>query len=155
MSEELPVVVYPVPTHLQEREPFAFGRTVGEVAKLVLMAFAASRLLSSEALPLGLRVPAAAVVLLVGAGWALVRIQRRPLEGWAGLAFRYGASPRRRVWRPGGTGLPVNEESAGEASGQGWYELERVRVRWADPAGVGGRGGRSEHGVPTEAREVA
>ena len=37
-------VVYSVPTHLQEREPFAFGRTVGEIAKLVAIGFVAARL---------------------------------------------------------------------------------------------------------------
>ena len=36
-------VVYAVPTHLREREPFAFGRTVGEVAKLVAIGFVAAR----------------------------------------------------------------------------------------------------------------
>lgn len=153
MSE--PPVVYPVPTHLQEREPFAFGRTVGEVAKLVLMGFAASRLLGSDTLPLALRVPAAAVVLLIGAGWALVRIQRRPLEGWAGLAFRYGASPRRRVWRAGSAELPTTDDGAGAASGNGWYELERVRVRWTQPGDPGGQGGYLESAVPTRDGEVA
>jgi len=32
-------VVYSVPTHLREREPFAFGRTLGEVAKLVVVGY--------------------------------------------------------------------------------------------------------------------
>ena len=44
-------VVYAVPTHLREREPFAFGRTVGEVAKLVAIGFVAAQILSSDALP--------------------------------------------------------------------------------------------------------
>src|SRR5437764_7725901 len=100
-------VIYSVPTHLQEREPFAFGRTVGEVAKLVLIGFAAARLIGSDELPAGLRLPAAAVVLLVGTGWALVRIQRRSLDAWLGVAFRYGATPRRRVWRPGSARVAI------------------------------------------------
>src|SRR5712691_7484380 len=102
MSEQSPLV-YSVPTHLREREPFAFGRTLGEVAKLVVVGFLAARLVSSDSLPAVVRVPAAVVVLLVGAIWALVHIQRRSLDGWLELAFRYGATPRRRVWRPSGS----------------------------------------------------
>src|SRR5207245_1097436 len=82
----------------QEREPFAFGRTVGEVAKLVAVGFAATQLAGSNDVPGALRFPAAAVVLLVGAVWALLRIQRRTLDSWLDLAVRYGATPRRRVW---------------------------------------------------------
>ena len=130
MSRSSPMV-YAVPTHLQEREPFAFGRTLGEVARLVVVGVVAARLLGSDELPPGLRIPAAAVTLLVGASWALLRIQRRPLDGWLTLAFQYGATPRRRVWRPGGflsatSGAPAAEHE------RGWYELERVRVRWID-----------------------
>ena len=102
-------VIYSVPTHLQEREPFAFGRTVGEVAKLVAIGFAATQLASSNEVPGALRFPAAAVVLLVGAVWALVRIQRRTLDSWLDLAVRYGATPRRRVWRSGGAN-PVDRD---------------------------------------------
>ena len=137
MSQQAPIV-YTVPTHLQEPEPFAFGRTVGEIAKLVVIGFAAARLVGSDDLPAALRVPAAAVVLLVGASWALVRIQRRPLDGWLGLAFRYGATPRRRVWRPGDSRLRTDEVPSEVATGR--YELERVRVRWAEPPSGGGHG---------------
>ncbi len=105
-------VIYSVPTHLQEREPFAFGRTVGEVAKLVAIGFAATQLAASNDVPGALRFPAAAVVLLVGAVWALVRIQRRTLDGWL------GANPVDRDL--------VRQDDAR----RGWYELERVRVRW-------------------------
>lgn len=131
MSQQLPMV-YAVPTHLQEREPFAFGRTLGEVARLVVVGFVAARLVGSAELPPGLRIPAAAVTLLVGASWALLRIQRRPLNGWLTLAFRYGATPRQRVWRPGGS-LSATSGAPGVAERErGWYELERVRVRWSD-----------------------
>ncbi len=123
-------VMYSVPTHLQEREPFAFGRTVGEVAKLVAIGFAATQLAGSNDVPGALRFPAAAVVLLVGAVWALVRIQRRTLDSWLDLAVRYGATPRRRVWRSGGAN-PVDRDGARQDDARrGWYELERVRVRW-------------------------
>jgi hypothetical protein len=37
--------MYAVPTHLGEREPFAFGRTVGEMAKLVAIGFVAAQVL--------------------------------------------------------------------------------------------------------------
>ena len=130
MSEQSPVV-YSVPTHLREREPFAFGRTLGEVAKLVVIGYIAARLVGSEGLPAVLRLTAAMVVLLVGATWALVRIQRRTLDGWLELAFRYGATPRRRVWRPGGSSLTADVSPREIEREQGWYRLERVRVRWA------------------------
>ena len=107
-------VVYAVPTHLREREPFAFGRTVGEVAKLVAIGFITAQLLGSNGLPAVLRLPAATVVFVIGAVWALVRIQHRPLDWWLGLAFRYGAMPRRRVWRAGGADLAVSDEARAE-----------------------------------------
>ena len=151
MSQQAPIV-YTVPTHLQEPEPFAFGRTVGEIAKLVVIGFAAARLVGSDELPAALRVPAAAVVLLVGASWALVRIQRRPLDGWLGLAFRYGATPRRRVWRPADSLLRAGEVRSEVDLGRSRYELERVRVRWAEPPNGGGH---AEHarGSATRLRE--
>ena len=153
MSPASPVV-YSVPTHLQEREPFAFGRTVGEVAKLVVIGFAAARLIGSDDLPGSLRFPAAATLVIAGGGWALVRIQRRPLEAWLGLAFRYGATPRRRVWRPGSDSgaaqAPVDEER-----GRGWCELERVRVRWADPKTRGGHEVPAASSLPARGRSVA
>jgi hypothetical protein len=130
MSAQSPVV-YAVPTHLQEREPFAFGRTLGEVARLVVVGCVAARLVGSDQLPAALRMPAAAVVLLVGAGWALLRIQRRPLDTWLGLAFQYGATPRRRVWRPGGPSLAPIPTWSDDGCFRGWCELQRVRVRWA------------------------
>jgi hypothetical protein len=123
-------VVYAVPTHLREREPFAFGRTVGEVAKLVAIGFAAAQVLGQDDLPTGLRWPAAVGVLVIGAMWALVRIQHRPLDEWVGLAFRYGATPRRRVWRAGDADLALSLEAGSDQTRRGWYELERVRVRW-------------------------
>jgi hypothetical protein len=123
-------VIYSVPTHLQEREPFAFGRTVGEVARLVAIGFAATQLAASNDIPGALRFPAAAVVFLVGAVWALVRIQRRTLDGWLDLVVRYGTTPRRRVWRSGGAN-PVDRDVVHQDDARrGWYELERVRVRW-------------------------
>jgi hypothetical protein len=123
-------LIHSVPTHLQEREPFAFGRTLGEVAKLVAVGFVAARLVGSDDLPTIVRVPAATVVLLVGVAWALVRIQGRPLDGWLALAFRYGATPRRRVWRSGGRRLVCYSAPDEVDRDQGWYQLERVRVRW-------------------------
>ncbi len=112
-------VIYSVPTHLQEREPFAFGRTVG------------------NDVPGALRFPAAAVVLLVGAVWALVRIQRRTLDSWLDLAVRYGATPRRRVWRSGGANPVDRDVVRQDDARRGWYELERVRVRWTPETAAG------------------
>jgi hypothetical protein len=134
MLQQAPVV-YPVPTHLEQREPFAFGRTVGEVARLVVVGCVAARVVDSDSLPSGLRVPAAALVLLVGSAWVLVRIQRRPLDGWLALLFRYGAMPRRRVWRPGGSCLASEVAPTHVERERGRYQLARVRVRWAEPPG--------------------
>ena len=153
MSPASPVV-YSVPTHLQEREPFAFGRTVGEVAKLVVIGFAAARLIGSENLAPGLRLPAAAALLVAGAGWALVRIQRRPVEAWLGLAFRYGATPRRRVWRPG-PNTAADQGPGDQERAQGWCDLERVRVRWADPDARGGHEVPGASALPAGGRSVA
>lgn len=125
-------LVYAVPTHLREREPFAFGRTVGEVARLAIVGFVAARLVGSDDLPALLRLPAAALVLVIGTAWALMRVQRRPLDWWLGLAFRYGALPRRRVWRSSGAALASAEHSGLRKERSGWYALQRVRVRWAD-----------------------
>jgi len=136
-------VLYSVPTHLHEREPFAFGRTVGEIAKLVAIGFVAARLVGSNDLGSAVRLPAAAAVLLIGTGWTLVRIQRRPIDWWLELAFRYGARPRRQVWRSRGATLGAAEmRSEGEAS-DGRYELQHVRVRWAEPGMVSGVKGDS------------
>jgi hypothetical protein len=123
--------VYAVPTHLREREPFAFGRTVGEVAKLVAIGFVATQVLGLEKLPTTLRWPAAVCVFVVGTLWALVRIQHRPLDEWLGLAFRYGATPRRRVWRAGDADLALSLEAGSNQTRRSWYELKRVRVRWS------------------------
>jgi len=122
--------VYAVPTHLREREPFAFGRTVGEVAKLVGIGFVAIQIVTSPEPPAIVRLPLAGVVLVIGAAWTLVRIQQRPLDQWLGLAFRYGATPRRRVWRSGDAALALSENATSHRSKPGRYELERVRVRW-------------------------
>ena len=103
MSEHPPV--YAVPTHLEQREPFAFGRTVGEIARLAVVGFVAARLIGADELHPAVRFPIAAVVLVAGAIWALVRVHRRPLDAWLGIAFRYGATPRRRVWRSEGSCL--------------------------------------------------
>lgn len=122
-----------VPTHIQEREPFAFGRTVGEIAKLVAIGFLVARVVSSNDLPSGVRWPAAAALLAVGAAWALLRIQRRPLDWWLELLFRYGARPRRQVWRSSRGALAAGEIAVDEEGSHGWYELQRVRLRWAEP----------------------
>jgi hypothetical protein len=122
--------VYAVPTHLREREPFAFGRTVGEVAKLVAIGFVAIQIVTLPEPPAIVRLPLAGVVLVIGAAWTLVRIQQRPLDQWLGLAFRYGATPRRRVWRSGDAALALSEDAASDRPRPGRYELERVRVRW-------------------------
>jgi hypothetical protein len=151
MSRE-EAVVYSVPTHLEQREPFAFGRTVGEIAKLALIGYVAARLLGSEDLPLVLRVPAAGLVVLVGAGWALVRVQRRPLDHWLALAFRYGAMPRRRVWRPGPPRDGAEASPEDEGRNGGWYQLQRVRVRWVAPGFIEAQGIDGAANVPTMRR---
>ena len=131
-------VLYSVPTHLHEREPFAFGRTVGEIAKLVVIGFVAATLVGSSDPGSGVRLPAAAAVLLIGACWTLVRIQRRPLDWWLELAFRYSARPRRQVWRSRGATLRAAEIRAEREQGDGRYDLQRVRVRWVEPGIVRG-----------------
>ena len=125
--------LFTVPTHIQEREPFAFGRTVGEIAKLVAIGFLVARVVSSNDLASAVRWPLAAVLLSVGAAWALLRIQRRPLDWWLELLFRYGARPRRQVWRSSRGALAAAEIGVDEERSHGWYELQRVRLRWAEP----------------------
>ena len=105
------------------------GRTVGELAKLLVVALVAARLASSSELPGALRFAAAGLVLLLGAGWALVRIQGYSLDEWLGLAFKYGARPKLRVWRPGRQGDDA-QRITDRLSGS-WFDVERVRVRWA------------------------
>jgi hypothetical protein len=122
--------VYAVPTHLHEREPFAFGRTVGEVAKLVAIVFLAAEILGSTEIPAVARPVAAGLFFAAGATWALVRIQRRPLEEWLGLLFQYRATPRRRVWRADAGSLEANHCEFSDQSTGAWYELQRIRVRW-------------------------
>ena len=90
MSEQSPVV-YSVPTHLREREPFAFGRTLGEVAKLVVVGFVAARLVGSDGLPAALRLPAA-VVVLAGRGHLGAGAHSTSTAGWLARA-------RLPVWR--------------------------------------------------------
>lgn len=135
MADDLRAV-FTVPTHIQEREPFAFGRTVGEIAKLVAIGFVVARVVSSNDLASGVRWPAAAVLLLAGAAWALLRIQRRPLDWWLELLFRYGARPRRQVWRSTRSALGAGEIGLQDEERHGWYELQRVRLRWAEPAAL-------------------
>src|ERR1700716_3546413 len=98
MSEQ--PVVYAVPTHLPPREPFVFGRSLDEFAKLVAVACVALKLAFSDGLPIPVRLPLVGLVIVVGIAWALLRVQRYSLDSWLCLAFRFGASPRRRVWRP-------------------------------------------------------
>jgi len=129
-------MIYAAPTHLREREPFAFGRTAGELAKLVVIGFIAARLTVSTDFPIALRLTVAGLLLVVGAAWALLRIQNQPLDAWLGLAFRYGARPRRRVWRPSQASPASVTESADTEAGQGWHELQHVRVRWAEGLAV-------------------
>lgn len=144
-----------VPTHIQEREPFAFGRTVGEIAKLVAIAFLVARVVSSNDLASAVRWPLAAVLLSVGAAWALLRIQRRPLDWWLELLFRYGARPKRQVWRSSRTALGAGETAVDEEGHHGWYELQRVRLRWAEPPVLNGpRTDHSGHASGAEAISV-
>jgi hypothetical protein len=130
MSEDR--AIYAVPTHLRQREPMAFGLTVGELAKLLVAGFAAARVALSPELPLALRLPAAAVLLVVGTAWALLRIRGHSLEEWVGVAFRYGARPKRRVWRPRvATETELNNPGAADNhDGRGWFEVDRIRLRW-------------------------
>ena len=76
MSQQAPIV-YTVPTHLQEPEPFAFGRTVGEIAKLVVIGFADS--------------PPGADATARGVGSGRVKARVPPRAGRA--ADRPGSSP--------------------------------------------------------------
>jgi hypothetical protein len=124
--------IYAVPTHLRQREPMAFGLTVGELAKLLVVGFASARLVLSPELPLALRLPTAAVLLVVGTAWALLRVRGHSLEAWVGMAFRYGARPKRRVWRPRMvTATDLDDPAAADHLDRGWFEVDRIRLRWA------------------------
>jgi len=144
MSEQ--PVVYPVPTHLTTREPFVFGRSLDEFAKLIAVACVALKLAFSDGLPVPVRLPLVGLVIVVGIAWALLRVQRYSLDSWLGLAFRFGASPRRRVWRPTSSQVAnqLGEVAETLEHGAGWQNLEHIRVRWAEqpPAPAG-------HGSPT------
>src|SRR5438445_11373896 len=98
MSEQ--PVVYAVPTHLTTREPFVFGRSLDEFAKLIAVACLALKLAFSDGLPAPVRLPPVGLVIVVAIAWALLRVQRSSLDSWMGLAFRVGGSPPRRVSRP-------------------------------------------------------
>jgi hypothetical protein len=102
MSEQSPLV-YSVPTHLREREPFAFGRTLGEVAKLVVVGYLAARLVGSDGLPAALRLPAAVVVVLVGATWAWCTFN---VVRWTAGSSSHSGTVRRRVDASGGPVAP-------------------------------------------------
>ena len=144
-----------VPTHIQEREPFAFGRTIGEIAKLVAIGFLVARVVSSNDVASAVRWPLAAVLLLVGAAWALLRIQRRPLDWWLELLFRYGARPRRQVWRSSRGVLGAGEIGVQDQQRHGWYELQQVRLRWAEPPVLNRpRTDHSDHASDAEASLV-
>ena len=55
MSEQ--PVVYAVPTHLTTREPFVFGRSLDEFAKLIAVACVALKLAFSDGFPVPVRLP--------------------------------------------------------------------------------------------------
>jgi hypothetical protein len=130
MSEDRPI--YAVPTHLRQREPMAFGLTVGELAKLLVAGFLGVRIALSLELPAVIRLPGAAVVIVAGAAWALVRYRGYSLEAWLGIAFRYGVRPRRRVWRTTETRTTALEDGhqPDTDKNHGWFEVDRIRLRW-------------------------
>src|SRR5712691_9547381 len=139
-------VVYAVPTHLTTREPFVFGRSLDEFAKLMCVACVALKLAFSDGLPVPVRVPLVELVVVGGVGWALLRVQRYSLDSWLGLAFRFGASPRRRVWRPTSIQVANQPDQGAETleQGAGWQNMEHIRVRWAEQRSV-----PAGHGSPT------
>jgi hypothetical protein len=137
MSEDRPI--YAVPTHLRQREPMAFGLTVGELAKLLVAGFAAARLALSPEVPVIIRLPGAAIVIVVGAAWALVRYRGLSVEEWLGIAFRYGARPRRRVWRPSEARALEDTSQPDNRQDHGWFEVDRIRLRWTStPQAIAG-----------------
>jgi hypothetical protein len=140
MSEQ--PVLFAVPTHLTTREPFVFGRSLDEFAKLVAVACVALKLAFADALPLPLRLALAALVILVGIAWALLRVQRNSLENWLGLAFRFGASPRRRVWRPTSNGSATNRTRQLRPSNMVQAGRAWSTSACAGPSGVRRRAGR-------------
>ena len=70
MSEQ--PVVYAVPTHLTTREPFVFGRSLDEFAKLIAVACVALKLAFSDGLPVPVRLPLVGLVSFTLLGAALV-----------------------------------------------------------------------------------
>ena len=63
MSEQ--PVVYAVPTHLTTREPFVFGRSLDEFAKLIAVACVALKLAFSDVLPVPIRLPLVGLVIVM------------------------------------------------------------------------------------------
>lgn len=103
MSQQPPI--YAVPTHLEQREPFAFGRTVGEIARLVCVGFVAARLIETDGLHPAVRFPLAAIVLVVGVVWRLresIVVRWIPGSSWpSGMAQLHDAAcggPMARMW---------------------------------------------------------
>src|SRR6266700_1163748 len=74
-----------------------------------------------------------AAVALAASG-LMLRVQRYSLDSWLGLTFRFGASPRRRVWRPTSMQVANQPDQVTETleHGAGWQNLEHIRVRWAE-----------------------
>ena len=86
------------------------------------------------------------LVIVVGIAWALLRVQRYSLDSWLGLAFRFGASPRRGSGGQPPCQVANQPDQAAETleHGAGWQNLEHIRVRWAEQ-----RSAPAGHGSPT------
>src|SRR5207237_10395761 len=97
MSEQ--PVVYAVPTHLTTREPFVFGRSLDEFAKLIAVCCVALKLAFSDGLPVPVRLPLVALLIVVGIACVLLRVQRYSLYSWLGLVFCFCASALRLFCR--------------------------------------------------------
>ena len=145
MSEQ--PVVYAVPTHLTTREPFVFGRSLDEFAKL-----SRRRLRRLETGILGWT-PRPGAPAAGGAGDRcgdrLGAAARATLL--TGQLARSGVPFWRQPTAPGlaanlHAGRQSNRDQAAETleHGAGWQNLEHIRVRWAEQRSV-----PAGHGSPT------
>lgn len=88
-----------IPTHLAAPDQALLGLTMRQLLAAACGLALAYGAASDLPLPLALRLPLAAVVLLATVLVVLWHPSGRPLEEWAFVLLRYHAAPRVSVWR--------------------------------------------------------
>jgi hypothetical protein len=120
-----------IPTHLDAPDRFLLGLTAKQGMELMASAASTYGLLNNDVLPLELRLPLAAVSVLVGVLVALVRPGGRAVEEWLVLLAFHVATPHQLVWRPVPFGADWETDTR-------WADL-RPRLDWAGDPTEGSR----------------